>query len=151
MNRLYIAIGEIIKNTQYVEYNLGLMIRCHTILKEFEKSNTVELDRFNQVVEEASKISYELQYMTLGEILRRVKNTGWLRLEEINKLEYVLKNRNYLVHQYFKKNDVEESKGENFIVNELKFLNNILNTIKEVNEFLARIVIRQQKLLDSIE
>lgn len=151
MNRLYIAIGEIIKNTQYVEYNLGLMIRCHTILKEFEKSNTVELDRFNQVVEEASKISYELQYMTLGEILRRVKNTGWLRLEEINKLEYVLKNRNYLVHQYFKKNDMEESKGENFIVNELKFLNNILNTIKEVNEFLARIVIRQQKLLDSIE
>ena len=107
MNRLYIAIGEIIKNTQYVEYNLGLMIRCHTILKEFEKSNTVELDRFNQVVEEASKISYELQYMTLGEILRRVKNTGWLRLEEINKLEYVLKNRNYLensqssIHQLY--------------------------------------------------
>lgn len=151
MDRLYKAIGEIIKNTQYVEYNLGLMLRCHTILKEFEKSNTIELTKFKEVVDEASKISYELQYMTLGEILRRVKNTGWLRLEEINKLEYVLKNRNYLVHQYFKKHDVEENINDSFILNELKFLNNILSTIKEVNEFLVRIVIRQQKLLDSIE
>lgn len=151
MDRVYKAIGEIIKNTQYVEYNLALMIRCHTILKEFEKSNVIELDRFNQVVEEASKISYELQYMTLGEILRRVKNTGWLRLEEINKLESVLKNRNYLVHQYFKKHDVEEGKSEEFICGELKFLNSILSNIKDVNEFLVRIVLRQQKLLDSIE
>lgn len=151
MDRIYKSIGEIIKNTQYIEYNLALMIRCHTILKEFEKSNTIDLELFNSVVEEASKISYELQYMTLGEILRRVKNTGWLRLEEINKLEKVLKNRNYLVHQYFKKHDVEEGKPEEFIVNELKFLNDILTNIKEVNDFLVRIVIRQQKLLDSIE
>lgn len=151
MKRIYTLIGEIIKNTQYVEYNLALMIRCHTILKEFEKSNTIDIDLFNSVVEEASKIAYDLQYMTLGEIIYKVKNTRWLKLDEVNKLEKVLKNRNYLVHQYFKKHDVEEGKGEDFILKEIKYLDDILYNIRDVNDFLVKIVLRQQKLLDSIE
>lgn len=151
MKRIYEMIGEIIKNTQYIEFNLALMIRCHTILKEFEKTDTIDIELFKSVVEEASKISYELQYMTLGEILRKVKNTRWLKLDEVNKLEKVLKDRNYLVHQYFKKHDVEEGKGETFILNELRYLDGILDNIKVVNDILVRIVIKQQQLLDSIE
>lgn len=151
MNRIYNIIGQIIENSQYIEWNLALMLRCDTILKEFEETNTIPLSRFESVMKEAENLAYELGHMTLGEIVRLVKETNQLSINEIEGLEKVLRTRNYLVHQYFKKHNIEEEKNNPiFIEKEINYLTNILNNMVQINSILAKIVNFEIEQLESI-
>ena len=87
MDKLYLLVGQIIENAQYIEWNLALMLRCHMILKEFEENDTIPLSVFENVVKDAEDLSYELSHQTLGEIVHRVKETRLLKLDDILKLE----------------------------------------------------------------
>ena len=137
MEKIYQLIGQIIENSQYIEWNLALILRCNTILKEFERTNSIPLSRFENVLQEADELADELSRMTLGEIIHRVKEIERLRGEDIEQLERVLRTRNYLVHQYFKKHNIEEEKQDaNFINNEVKYLETILQKMYEVNSVL---------------
>lgn len=148
MDRVYTLIGKIIENAQYIEWNLALMLRCHTILKEFEESNTILLSVFENVIKEAEDLSYELSHKTLGEILYQVKETRLLNLSEINKLESVLRQRNKLVHHYFKNNDFNDNIN---IEREINYLQSILDNMNEVNIILANIINQQEESINSIE
>lgn len=148
MEKLYILIGQIIENAQYVEWNLALMLRCHTILKEFEDCDTIPLSVFENVIKDAEDLSYELSHQTLGEILRRVKETRLLKLNDILKLEKVLKERNKLVHQYFKKQDFNSTIN---ITKEISYLEEILQNMHQVNVILADIINEQERQINSIE
>lgn len=148
MNRIYTLIGQIMENAQYVEWNLALMLRCHTILKEFEETDTIPLSLFENVIKDAENLAYELSHQTLGEILRKVKETRLLKLDEINKLEKVLRERNQLVHQYFKKHDFDSVVN---IEKEVLYLEGILNNMHELNVVLAEIINNQEALINSIE
>lgn len=151
MNQIYNLIGQIIENSQYIEWNLALMLRCDTILKEFEKTSSIPLSRFETVVKEAENLAFELGHMTLGEIIRLARETNQLSNYEIESLEKVLRARNYLVHQYFKKHNIEEEKSNpNFLEKEINYLTNILNNMLQVNNALAKIVKFEQEQLDSI-
>lgn len=151
MNRIYNLIGQIIENSQYIEWNLALMLRCDTILKEFEETNTIPLSRFESVLKEAENLAYELGHMTLGEIVRLVKETNQLSINEIEGLEKVLRTRNYLVHQYFKKHNIEEEKNNPiFIEKEINYLTNILNNMVQINSILVKIVNFEIEQLESI-
>lgn len=148
MNRIYTLIGQIMENAQYVEWNLALMLRCNTILKEFEETDTIPLSLFENVIKDAENLAYELSHQTLGEILRKVKETRLLKLDEINKLEKVLRERNQLVHQYFKKHDFDSVVN---IEKEVLYLEGILHNMHELNVVLAEIINNQEALINSIE
>ena len=148
MERLYTLVGQIIENAQYIEWNLALMLRCHMILKEFEENDTIPLSVFENVVKDAEDLSYELSHQTLGEIVHRVKETRLLKLDDILKLEKVLRERNKLVHQYFKKYDFDDNSN---VEKEISYLTNILNNMNQVNIALADIINQQQEQINSIE
>ncbi|MCI6716441.1 MAG: hypothetical protein SOZ32_04205 [Bacilli bacterium] len=151
MEKIYQLIGQIIENSQYIEWNLALILRCNTILKEFERTNSIPLSRFENVLQEADELADELSRMTLGEIIHRVKEIERLRGEDIEQLERVLRTRNYLVHQYFKKHNIEEEKQDaNFINNEVKYLETILQKMYEVNSVLVEIINFEQAQLSTI-
>lgn len=151
MEKIYQLIGQIIENSQYIEWNLALILRCNTILKEFERTNSIPLSRFENVLQEADELADELGKMTLGEIIHRVKEIERLRSEDIEQLERVLRTRNYLVHQYFKKHNIEEEKQDaNFINNEVKYLETILQKMYEVNSVLVEIINFEQAQLSTI-
>ena len=151
MEKIYQLIGQIIENSQYIEWNLALILRCNTILKEFERTNSIPLSRFENVLQEADELADELSRMTLGEIIHRVKEIERLRGEDIQQLERVLRTRNYLVHQYFKKHNIEEEKQDaNFINNEVKYLETILQKMYEVNSVLVEIINFEQAQLSTI-
>ncbi len=151
MKKIYQLIGQIIENSQYIEWNLALILRCNTILKEFERTNSIPLSRFENVLQEADELADELSRMTLGEIIHRVKEIERLRGEDIEQLERVLRTRNYLVHQYFKKHNIEEEKQDaNFINNEVKYLETILQKMYEVNSVLVEIINFEQAQLSTI-
>lgn len=151
MEKIYQLIGQIIENSQYIEWNLALILRCNTILKEFERTNSIPLSRFENVLQEADELADELSRMTLGEIIHRVKEIERLRGEDIEQLERVLRTRNYLVHQYFKKHNIEEEKQyANFINNEVKYLETILQKMYEVNSVLVEIINFEQAQLSTI-
>ena len=151
MEKIYQLIGQIIENSQYIEWNLALILRCNTILKEFERTNSIPLSRFENVLQEADELADELSRMTLGEIIHRVKEIERLRGQDIEQLERVLRTRNYLVHQYFKKHNIEEEKQDaNFINNEVKYLETILQKMYEVNSVLVEIINFEQAQLSTI-
>lgn len=151
MKKLYSLIGQIIENSQYIEWNLAIMLRCHMILKEFEKSNTISLVHFEKAIQNAEDLALEMQKMTLGEIIYKVKETNKLSYDEINELEKVLRTRNYLVHQYFKKhNFLEEGKNLDIVCQEEKWLHSILQNMHHVNVTLAKIIEYQEKEITSI-
>lgn len=151
MEKIYQLIGQIIENSQYIEWNLALILRCNTILKEFERTNSIPLSRFENVLQEADELADELSRMTLGEIIHRVKEIERLRGEDIEQLKRVLRTRNYLVHQYFKKHNIEEEKQDaNFINNEVKYLETILQKMYEVNSVLVEIINFEQAQLSTI-
>ena len=119
MEKIYQLIGQIIENSQYIEWNLALILRCNTILKEFERTNSIPLSRFENVLQEADELADELSRMTLGEIIHRFKEIERLRGEDIEQLERALRTSNYLLHQYFKKHTLEKEHAHaNFINHE---------------------------------
>lgn len=151
MYNLYVLIGQIIESSQYIEWNLALMLRCDTILKEFEQTNSIPLSRFENVVKEAENMAYELGHMTLGEIIRLVKQTKQLSNSDILNLEKVLKTRNYIVHQYFKKHNIVEEKDSPYIIEkEINYLTNVLLNMNELNDLLVKVVKFEQNQLETI-
>ncbi len=152
MDRIYSLIGKIIENAQYIEFNLATLVKCDYILKEFDHTSELSLSRYNQIVEEAIQTSNELTHKTLGEIIFQIKAINRLDNEEIACLEKVLKTRNYLIHQYFKKNDFsKEASNEAFLLKEINYLTNIFSSMYNLNTSLARIIEYEQKELAQIK
>lgn len=152
MERIYSLIGKIIENAQYIEFNLITLVKCDYILKEFDNKSELSLVKYNLIVEEAEITSLELTHKTLGEIIHQIKSLNRLDSDEIACLERVLKTRNYLVHQYFKKNDfLKQNIDNNFIKKEIDYLTNILVSMYNLNNSLAKIIEYEQAELALIK
>lgn len=151
MQKIYQIIGEIIENTQYIEWNLALMMRYHIILKQFEKTSTVPLKEFEQSQKKAEELAEEMQTMTLGEIIHLIRQMNTLNYQELNQLRDVLHHRNYIVHQYFKTIDIEQMCNDPVLwERECQKLNDICQLIKVVNQILVRIINHQEEEYKSI-
>lgn len=108
-NRLKIIIAEIIKITQYIEWNL---------LRRLNKDTFAE--------------------MTLGQIIELVKQRELLPDNKLNQLKRILKRRNDLTHQYFKRLDFEKHTNNlSFLEHQEKYLQNTLSTIQQFNTWLV--------------
>lgn len=152
MNRIYQLVGQIIENAQYLEFNLLLMLKYYIILKAFDKSRAITIEKYHQLVIDAENKSMELKHKTMGEIIHNIREMNRLSEDEVNKLEKVLKTRNYLVHQYFKKHDFEHFyQDEEFLNKEINYLKDTLSTMSHLNLSVASIITYQQEMIKSIK
>ncbi|MCI6508988.1 MAG: hypothetical protein SOY80_01000 [Bacilli bacterium] len=152
MNRIYQLVGQIIENAQYLEFNLLLMLKYDIILKAFDKSRAITIEKYHQLVIDAENKSMELKHKTMGEIIHNIREMNRLSEDEVNKLEKVLKTRNYLVHQYFKKHDFEHFyQDEEFLNKEINYLKDTLSTMSHLNLSVASIITYQQEMIKSIK
>lgn len=152
MNRIYQLVGQIIENAQYLEFNLLLMLKYDIILKAFDKSRAITIEKYHQLVIDAENKSMELKHKTMGEIIHNIREMNRLSEDEVNKLEKVLKARNYLVHQYFKKHDFEHFyQDEEFLNKEINYLKDTLSTMSHLNLSVASIITYQQEMIKSIK
>lgn len=152
MNRIYQLVGKIIENAQYLEFNLLLMLKYDIILKAFDKSRAITIEKYHQLVIDAENKSMELKHKTMGEIIHNIREMNRLSEDEVNKLEKVLKTRNYLVHQYFKKHDFEHFyQDEEFLNKEINYLKDTLSTMSHLNLSVASIITYQQEMIKSIK
>lgn len=152
MNRIYQLVGQIIENAQYLEFNLLLMLKYDIILKAFDKSQAITIEKYHQLVIDAENKSMELKHKTMGEIIHNIREMNRLSEDEVNKLEKVLKTRNYLVHQYFKKHDFEHFyQDEEFLNKEINYLKDTLSIMSHLNLSVASIITYQQEMIKSIK
>lgn len=119
INELYNLFGEIFETAQYIEWNLALLI-C-------KSQNTNADNMFN-----------DMQDMTMGQVIGYAKDASLFNEDAICELEYILDKRNYLAHQFFKKNDiVKHNKNYAFLENKVRELQNILTRFQNFNRILS--------------
>lgn len=119
INELYNLFGEIFETAQYIEWDLALLI-C-------KSQNTNADNMFN-----------DMQDMTMGQIIGYAKDARLFNEDAIWELEYILDKRNYLAHQFFKKNDIVKHNNNNaFLENKVRELQNILSRFQNFNRILS--------------
>ena len=119
INELYNLFGEIFETAQYIEWNLALLI-C-------KSQNTNADNMFN-----------DMQDMTMGQVIGYANDARLFNEDDICELEYILDKRNYLAHQFFKKNDiVKHNKNYAFLENKVGELQNILTRFQNFNRILS--------------
>ena len=111
-------IGEIIRSVQYIESNL--------------------LERMS--MDTASEL-------TLGKIIELVKTGKVITSEKkLAELEDILKKRNDLAHQFFKRQDFEKHcDNEKFLVDQCRYLEKFADHVEHFNNWLVNKKTRQQK------
>ena len=151
MKELYTCIGEIIENAQYLEHNLALMIVYHEILKPFDKRKSVPANEFDKIEKKAWEIQDELINATLGQVLSKVRQVTMLTIADIKCLEKVLKQRNDIVHSYFKRHNFNKNgNNQQFINNRLNELDAITKEINRVNTATCEIIKKQRVEYEAI-
>jgi len=116
---LYYLFSEIFENAQYIEWNIALIV---------SKSHNVD----------STNLFEEMQTMTMGQIIGHAKRVEYFENSDIEELEYILDKRNYLAHQFFKKNDiVKHNKNSAFLGNKIRELRNILTRFQNFNSELS--------------
>ena len=119
INELYCLVGEILENAQYIEWNIALIV---------SKSHNID----------ATNLFENMQNMTMGQIIGYAKKVEFFEVSDIEELEYILNKRNYLAHQFFKKNDIVKHNGNTaFIKNKIGELSNILYRFQNFNKELS--------------
>lgn len=120
INELYYLFGEIFENAQYIEWNIALIV-----------SHSHNVD--------ATNLFEAMQTMTMGQIISYAKKVEYFEESDIEELEYILDKRNYLAHQFFKKNDiVKHNKNGAFLENKVRELRNILTRFQNFNSELSK-------------
>lgn len=119
INELYELFGEIFENAQYIEWNVALIAS--------RSRNMAAIDLFEK-----------MQDMTMGQVIGCAKNARLFNESAIFELEYILDKRNYLAHQFFKKNDIVKHSDNNaFLENKVGELRNILTRFQDFNSILS--------------
>lgn len=119
INELYCLVGKILENAQYIEWNIALIV---------SKSHNID----------ATNLFENMQNMTMGQIIGYAKKVEFFEVSDIEELEYILNKRNYLAHQFFKKNDIVKQNGNTtFIKNKIGELSNILYRFQNFNKELS--------------
>ena len=119
IDELYCLVGEIFENAQYIEWNIALIV-C--------KSENLDADNLFE----------KMQDMTMGQIINCASKSEFFEDSDLEELKYILDKRNYLAHQFFKKNDiVKHNKNVSFLKNKLGELKNILERFQTFNSELS--------------
>ena len=125
MDEIYKLLGRILKTVQYIEWNLSLL---------------VAKTKGNPEITDENYLFRSMQEMTLGEIVSKARKTEIFSKDTLDKLENILNERNYLVHQFFKRTDFQdEINDEEEKAYAIKRLTEDLSSFKEFNEWLSNV------------
>lgn len=108
MNRIYNCVGKLLQIYQKIEQKCELLIYCDTV--QTEKDEQKRALKFFDLIDKK----------TFGLKLKSLKNNDVIDTESFDILDYLRGRRNYLVHEFF----IEE-KLEN--IKQIKFAENKLN------------------------
>ncbi len=151
IEEIYYTVGRIIENSQFLEWNLALIVHYHIILREFKETGELPVHRYNQLEKQAKELRDKMKTMTLGEILMTAKEVRGITEHDVRLLRQVLTDRNYIVHVFFKDNDFNAAYDDYvFLQRKQRELDRILEDMKEMNDTLCAIALEQKRTYDSI-
>jgi len=103
-NSLHDRVGMIVDFSQKIECSLAKIQAYENVVSALNE-NKAQPDRQKQILVEADKIYHANLAKTLGQNIQGIKDSGIFKenLELVDSLDEVLKERNYVVHQLFKK------------------------------------------------
>ena len=142
--QLWAKVGFIVNLSQMVEYNLSNILALDEILREFEKTDSMFVFEYNELVERANNWYKKLFKSTFGGNLNRAKEIKFFTNESEELLSKAIKKRNYVIHSLFKedlkKNHLETN--PKFYFDELEETISLLN---DTNESLVEIFKKQKQ------
>jgi hypothetical protein len=141
---LYGRVGMIVALSQMIEYNLAEIQAYQKVLILFDKNDRVAKETFDQVQKEANALWGRSLLETLGQNIAQIKRANIFQddPEQLNELETVLKERNYITHQLFKEDVVNPFIEENLA----SVLNRLLNDVGKMNRLNEALIAQIRKL-----
>ena len=135
------TLGEILIDTQYLEYNLSLCIYYQNILNAFT-SQKISYKEFLINKEDADKIYYKVKSSPLGIIIKLASEANIFTHDKkaYETLQQILEKRNELVHTYFKNNDYYKKQNDLlFLKSKLIYLNDFSILELKFNSYLEKL------------
>lgn len=152
MMKIRYLLGKTFETIQYLEYNLSLLMNHTLILREMKNRNgKVDEQAFKKIVASVEKRIKDdkVDLQTFGNLISTLNEEKILGKKDLDELEDLLKTRNFLTHQYFKKNRFEEQQGNReFLLGQANYLYHILNRVRNYND---RICAQLNYLANQIE
>ena len=124
------TLGEILIDTQYLEYNLSLCIYYQNILNAFTSQNI------------SYKIYDKVKSSPLGIIIKLASEANIFTHDKkaYETLQQILEKRNELVHTYFKNNDYYKKQNDLlFLKSKLIYLNDFSILELKFNSYLEKL------------
>lgn len=116
----------ILKNVQHIERNLAKVIACKELLDNKDKTNISK-----RLLKKGDEVYNSLMKKTLGEIIASAMDYKvFKRKNDYIILQNLLEYRNYLVHEFFKENNIDKEISDKNI----QILNTIMLKLKEEYE-----------------
>lgn len=141
MQEIYLALGEIVEVSQVIEYNLATLIKYNEYIKKFKENHKLSKRDYDSFFEEVEVMYTELNSSTLGQIINKLKEVDIFNSSSIQKLYDLLKERNYLVHRFFKDNNFNEIKVYSQKYNDIcKRLQTTFLNMQDINYKLCEII-----------
>jgi hypothetical protein len=141
---LYGRVGMIVALSQMIEYNLAEIQAYQKVLILFDKKDRVKKETFDQVKNEANVLWKKNLLETLGQNIAQIKRLKIFQDDpkELEELETVLKERNYITHQLFKEDVVSPFIEQNLA----SVLNRLLNDVGKMNRLNEALIAQIRKL-----
>ena len=141
MQEIFMLVGRIMQTSQFIEWNLALTTRLHLLLNAQRRGSYAEVEQ------QAKELQEEMQKMTLGEVVEKVRAVRGLNDAELSALKKALYDRNYIAHAYFKDKDFARfSYGE--LKKEKDYLSATLNAMTRLNDGLCVLIKRQRAVYE---
>lgn len=140
----YKKVGLIVGFSQMIEYKLAMIFSLNQILCAFEQKKSMFLSEYNEIAQSASDWYETLSKSTLGSIINKFKAIKHYDQSSDKVLEYVLKERNFVIHQLFK-----EDIGKNELLETpkaaIKKMDTLLEKLNILNLELCEIIVKQKE------
>lgn len=138
MMKIRYLLGKIFETIQYLEYNLALTMNHTLILREMRKhKRPIDHKTLKSIASSVDKKLKEdrVDLQTFGNLISTLSDENILDKKDLDELEDLLKTRNFLTHQYFKKNKFEQQQGNlEFLNGQANYLLHILNRVNNYND-----------------
>lgn len=138
MMKVRYFLGKIFETIQYLEYNLALTMNHTLILREMKKhKRPIDSKTLKSIVASVDKKLKDdrVDLQTFGNLISTLSDENILEKKDLDELEDLLKTRNFLTHQYFKKNKFEEQQDNlEFLNGQANYLVHILNRVNNYND-----------------
>lgn len=143
MTRVRTRLGEDIETVQYIEFNLGLLLMYNEVEKRIldlkAKNIPITNRRLAAINKSAKEIQDSVSTLTFGSLISTVSEADIISPRDLDELKSILTTRNYLVHQFFKKESFEEQRNNSiFLEQKSNYLSKFHNRCTNFNDMMTK-------------